>query len=62
MLLIGPTGVGKSYLGCALAKAAIDAKHSVRYLRLPRLGDELSALQAQGRTSHWLKTLAASTC
>lgn len=58
VLLIGPTGVGKSYLGCALAKAAIDARHSVRYLRLPRLGDELSALQAQGRTSHWLKTLS----
>lgn len=58
VLLIGPTGIGKSYLGCALAKAVIDAKHSVRYLRLPRLGDELSALQAQGRTSHWLKSLS----
>lgn len=58
VLLIGPTGIGKSYLSCALAKAVIDAKHSVRYLRLPRLADELSALQAQGRTSHWLKTLS----
>jgi DNA replication protein DnaC len=57
MLLVGPTGIGKSYLACALAKAAIDHKHAVRYLRLPRLGEELALLQAQGRISHWLKTL-----
>ncbi len=58
LLLLGPTGIGKSYLACALAKAAIDHKYSVRYLRLPRLGEELALLQAQGRISHWLKTLA----
>lgn len=57
LLLTGPTGIGKSYLACALAKAAIDAKQSVRYLRLPRLGEELAALQAQGRIGHWLKAL-----
>lgn len=57
LLLTGPTGIGKSYLACALAKAAIDAKQSVRYLRLPRLGDELATLQAQGRIGHWLKSL-----
>lgn len=57
LLLVGPTGIGKSYLACALAKAAIDHKRSVRYLRLPRLGEDLALLQAQGRISHWLKTL-----
>lgn len=57
LLLVGPTGIGKSYLACALAKAAIDHKRSVRYLRMPRLGEELALLQAQGRISHWLKTL-----
>jgi len=57
LLLVGPTGIGKSYLACALAKAAIDHKQSVRYLRLPRLGEELALLQAQGRIGHWLKTL-----
>jgi DNA replication protein DnaC len=56
-LLIGPTGIGKSYLACALAMAAIDRKRSVRYLRLPRLGEELALLGAQGRIGHWLKTL-----
>lgn len=58
VLLIGPTGVGKSYLACALAKLVIDDQRSVRYLRLPRLADELATVQAQGRTSHWLKTLS----
>lgn len=58
LLLVGPTGIGKSYLACALAKAVIDRKQSVRYLRLPRLGEELAMLQAQGRTSQWLKTLS----
>jgi DNA replication protein DnaC len=58
LLLIGPTGVGKTYLACALAKAVIDQKKSVRYLRLPRLNEELHLLQAQSRLSHWLKTLA----
>jgi DNA replication protein DnaC len=57
VLLIGPTGIGKSYLACALAKATIDHKRSARYLRLPRLGEELALLAAQGRISHWLKTL-----
>ncbi|MCY7317842.1 MAG: IS21-like element helper ATPase IstB [Ramlibacter sp.] len=57
VLLVGPTGIGKSYLACALAKAVIEQKKSVRYLRLPRLGEELATLQAQGRISHWLKAL-----
>jgi DNA replication protein DnaC len=57
LLLVGPTGIGKSYLACALAKAVIDQKRSVRYLRLPRLGEELALLQAQGRIGAWLKTL-----
>ncbi len=58
LLLVGPTGTGKSYLACALAKAVIDQKKSVRYLRLPRLDDELSTVQAQGKISPWLKSLA----
>lgn len=58
VLLVGPTGIGKSYLACALAKAVVDQKKSVRYLRLPRLGEELATLQAQGRLGQWLKTMS----
>ncbi len=58
VLLVGPTGIGKSYLACALAKAVVDQKKSVRYLRLPRLGEELATLQAQGRLGVWLKAMS----
>lgn len=30
----------------------------MRYLRLPRLNDELAAAQVQGHIGHWLKTLS----
>ena len=46
VLIIGPTGVGKSYLACALAHAACKADHSVRYIRLPRLLEELALSEA----------------
>lgn len=58
LLLIGPTGIGKSYLACALAKAAIDQKQSVRYQRMPRLTEELAVVRAQGKLSLWLKNLS----
>lgn len=37
LLIVGPTGVGKSYIACALAHQACRSGHRVRYLRLPRL-------------------------
>ena len=58
LLLIGPTGIGKSYLACAIAKAVIEQKHSVRYLRMPRLQDELALVRAQGKLSLWLKNMS----
>jgi len=41
VLITGPTGVGKTYLACALAHSAIRRGHGALYLRLPRLLDEL---------------------
>ena len=58
LLLIGPTGIGKSYLACALAKAAIEQKNSVRYLRMPRLQEELGLVRAQGKLGAWLKNMS----
>jgi DNA replication protein DnaC len=54
VLLTGPTGVGKSYIACALGNLAARSGHTVLYLRAPRLFETL--LQAKGDGSH-LKTL-----
>jgi DNA replication protein DnaC len=49
LLICGPTGVGKSYLACALAHKACLEGYSGHYLRLPRLFEELRLAKADGR-------------
>ena len=49
VLICGPTGVGKSYLACALAHKACLEGYSSLYLRLPRLFEELRLAKADGR-------------
>jgi len=49
LLVCGPTGVGKSYLACALAHKACLEGYSGHYLRLPRLFEELRLAKADGR-------------
>jgi DNA replication protein DnaC len=58
VLIIGPTGVGKTYLACALAHKACRQGYSSLYLRLPRLLQELTIAKADGRYDKILKTLA----
>lgn len=48
-LIIGPTGVGKTYLACALAQKACREGYSALYCRLPRLLHDLSIAKADGR-------------
>lgn len=48
LLLIGPTGVGKSYLSCALGNSAIRQGISTLYVRMPRLAQELKVARADG--------------
>jgi len=53
LLITGPTGVGKSYLACAIGQHACRHDISVRYLRMPRLVEELvraDALKRKGVT------------
>lgn len=54
VLLTGPTGVGKSYIACALGNFAARSGYPVLYIRAPRLFATLQ--QARGDGSH-LKTI-----
>lgn len=55
VLICGPTGVGKTFLACALANQACRQGHSVFYVRLPRL---LPALALGRHDGSYAKTLA----
>ena len=56
--IVGPTGVGKTFLGCALANAAIRRGHSALYLRGPRMLDELATARLDGRLTRLAATWA----
>ena len=58
IILSGATGCGKTWLACALGQYACRQGHSTRYLRLPRLGEELGLVRATGTYTKWLGKLA----
>jgi DNA replication protein DnaC len=58
LLLIGPAGVGKSWLACALGHKACREDFSVAYHRVPRLFATLALARGDGRYAKVLKTLA----
>ena len=58
LLITGPAGVGKTWLACALAQKACRDGHSARYLRLPRLMQELPIAKADGSYPKLLRELA----
>jgi DNA replication protein DnaC len=49
LLILGPTGVGKTWIACALAQQACRQGFTTRYLRAPRLFEELQLAHADGR-------------
>ena len=57
-ILTGPTGVGKSFLGCALANKACREGFEVNYFRVPRLFGELAQAKADGSYSRKLYAMA----
>ena len=49
LLLLGPSGVGKTWIACALAQQACRQGYTTRYLRAPRLFEDLQLAHADGR-------------
>jgi len=58
VIVVGPTGVGKTFVACALAHAAIRRGHTALYLRAPRMFDELAIARADGRLSRLMTAWA----
>ncbi|MEN8145807.1 MAG: IS21-like element helper ATPase IstB [Gemmatimonadota bacterium] len=58
VLITGPTGVGKTFLACALAQKACREGYTVQYLRLPRLLEDLALAHADGRYPKLMTGLA----
>lgn len=57
--VVGPTGLGKTFLACALANCAIRRGHTALYLRATRMLDELAVARVDGRfgrlTAAWAR-------
>jgi DNA replication protein DnaC len=58
LLITGPTGVGKSWIACALGHKACRDNRSVLYHRMPRLFEALALAPGDGRHARLLKRLA----
>jgi DNA replication protein DnaC len=58
VLIVGATGTGKTYLACALGRSACRRGLTVRYVRLPRLLQDLGLARADGSYGKLLATLA----
>ena len=58
VLITGPTGCGKTYLGCVLATQACKLGYSVRYYRSSRLLDNLAIAHGDGRFSKLIAQIA----
>src|SRR6201998_901831 len=57
LLIVGPTGVGKSWLACALGHKACRDGFSVLYRRAPRLFADLATARGEGRLARLMTSL-----
>lgn len=58
VLISGPTGLGKTFIACALANAACRHGYRTRYYRVPRLISELAIARGDGSYQRLLNLLA----
>jgi DNA replication protein DnaC len=57
LIVEGPTGVGKSWLACALGHKACRDNRSVLYQRIPRLFPDLALARGDGRYPRLMRAL-----
>lgn len=57
ILITGKTGLGKTWLACALGQRACREGYSVSYLRLPKLFDMMKAARGDGTAPRLLERL-----
>ena len=57
LIVEGPTGVGKSWLACALGHKACRDNHSVLYQRIPRMFADLALARGDGRYPRLMRAL-----
>jgi DNA replication protein DnaC len=58
IIVLGPTGSGKTFLACAFGKAAARSGFTVRYHRTSRLLHTLSQVRSDGSLTNMLRSLA----
>lgn len=58
VLITGPTGIGKTWIACALGHHACRQGFTTLYLRLPRLLQELPLAKGDGRYGKLMTTLS----
>src|SRR5580658_2493953 len=58
IFVLGPTGVGKSFVACALAQKACRDGYSALYMRAAALFRDLALARADGSLRHFLARLA----
>jgi DNA replication protein DnaC len=58
LILVGPTGIGKTYLACAFVERACRKGFTAHYLRAPRLLHSLAVARADGSLGRLLTRLA----
>jgi DNA replication protein DnaC len=58
LIIVGPCGVGKTFLACAFAQKALREGYTARYCRLPQLIRELTLARADGSLDQKLRQLA----